>query len=115
MYAVWSPTRWLRPSARSLSIHATPIAAAPTIVSQPASQTAFAGTTVVINVVARGVPAPAYQWYKDGASIAGATGPALVLTDVQLASTGTYAVVITSSLGTVTSQPATLTVYRPRA
>jgi uncharacterized repeat protein (TIGR02543 family) len=94
-----------------LTVRATPIVTPVTIVTQPVSRTAFAGDAVSFSVTAQGVPPPSYQWFKDGAPIAGATAATLTLTNVQLNSAGAYSVTVTNVSGSVTSDPATLTVF----
>src|SRR5262249_41096119 len=69
------------------------------------------GDAVSFSVIAQGVPPPSYQWFKDGAPIAGATAATLTLTNVQLNSAGSYSVTVTNVAGSVTSNPATLTVF----
>lgn len=83
---------------------------APTITTQPSAQTASEGGSVTFTVVATGTPAPTYQWRKDGASLSGATGASLVLSNLQSSSAGDYSVVVTNTLGSVTSANARLTV-----
>src|SRR5262249_39009982 len=73
--------------------------------------TAFVGDTASFSVIAQGVPPPSYQWFKDGAPIAGANAATLTLTNVQLNSAGSYSVTVTNTSGSVTSNPATLTVF----
>ncbi|TDU81632.1 cyclophilin family peptidyl-prolyl cis-trans isomerase [Prosthecobacter fusiformis] len=51
-----------------------------------------------------------YQWRKDGVNISGKTASTLALTNITESSQGTYDVVVKTSLSTVTSQPAVLTV-----
>ena len=85
-------------------------ATAPAISTQPASQTASAGSNVTFTVAATGAPAPAYQWKVDGEVISGATSASLVLNNVQAADAGTYTVVVSNSSGSVTSSNAVLTV-----
>src|SRR5690348_14978731 len=46
---------------------------APTITTQPASQTVTAGQTATFSVVASGTAPLSYQWQKNGATISGAT------------------------------------------
>jgi pectate lyase/pectin methylesterase-like acyl-CoA thioesterase len=94
-----------------LTVRATPIVTPVTIVTQPVSRTAFVGDAVSFSVIAQGVPPPSYQWFKDGAPIAGATAATLTLTNVQLNSAGSYSVTVTNVAGSVTSNPATLTVF----
>ena len=85
-------------------------AVAPTVTTQPASQTVAAGGTAVFSVAATGSAPLAYQWAHGGSAIAGATSPTLTLTDVRAASAGSYAVVVSNGGGSVTSDTATLTV-----
>jgi pectate lyase/pectin methylesterase-like acyl-CoA thioesterase len=94
-----------------LTVRATPIASPPAILTQPASRTAFAGDTVSFSVTAQGAPPPGYQWFKDGAPIAGANAATLTLTNIQLDSAGSYSVTVTNVSGSATSNPAALTVF----
>ena len=86
------------------------VAEAPTIVVQPASQEAEAGTEVTLAVVASGEGPLLYQWRKDGADIPGATGPTFTLATATADDGGTYTVVVSSECGSVTSEPAQLSV-----
>jgi hypothetical protein len=81
---------------------------APQIVTGPQNLTLDLGTQAVFSVVAVGVPAPTYQWYKDGAAISGATAATLTIPSTQLSDAGSYAVVLTNSVGALTSPSATL-------
>ncbi|HEY0944609.1 MAG TPA: ExeM/NucH family extracellular endonuclease, partial [Opitutaceae bacterium] len=83
---------------------------APTIVTQPESQSATVGDTVTFFVEVDAYPAPTYQWFKDGAPIPGATSATLTLTDITLTEAGDYTVVATNSAGSATSAVATLTI-----
>jgi pectate lyase/pectin methylesterase-like acyl-CoA thioesterase len=94
-----------------LVVRATPIPSPVAILAQPVGRVAFAGETVTVRVTAIGTPPPTYQWLKDGAPIPGATAQSLVLTDVQLSSSGSYSVVVTNTFGSLTSDPATLNVF----
>src|SRR5262249_18004514 len=94
-----------------LTVRATPNVSPATIVTQPVSRTAFVGDTASFSVIAQGVPPPSYQWFKDGAPIADANAATLTLTNVQLNSAGSYSVTVTNVSGSVTSNPATLTVF----
>ncbi|HUR58192.1 MAG TPA: immunoglobulin domain-containing protein [Opitutaceae bacterium] len=78
-------------------------------VTQPASQTIAAGNTVVFNATTTG--ATAFQWRRNNLSIAGATGPTLVINNTTSADVGSYTVIASGAGGaTVTSSPATLAV-----
>lgn len=83
---------------------------APSIQSQPQSQTATAGASVQFSVSASGRPTLAYQWDFNGVAINGATGATYGLTNVQAASAGSYTVRVTNGFSSVTSSPATLAV-----
>jgi len=61
-------------------------------------------------VGANGWPALAYQWQLNGAIVSGATNAALALPNAFPADAGTYTVAITNVYGSVTSNPALLTV-----
>jgi hypothetical protein len=84
-----------------------------TISSHPQSLTVAAGGAAQFSVTAAGTPAPTYQWQFNGAAINGATSSTLTLASVSTASAGNYTVAVTNTLGTVTSNPATLTVTTP--
>jgi sugar lactone lactonase YvrE len=85
-----------------------PAQSAPIIVGQPQSQSLGAGSTATFSVVPDGNPIPSFQWYKNGSAIPGATFPVLTLPDIQAGDAATYTVSVTSSQGTVTSAPASL-------
>ena len=83
----------------------------PQIVTQPASQSVAAGTTVTFNVVAGGTGPFTYQWQRNGVAIPGATSTSYttpILTSVDNGSN--FTVVVTNASGTTSSLPATLTV-----
>ena len=82
----------------------------PTINTQPTSQTVTIGGTATLTVDASGEPVLTYQWRKGGAPISGATSKSLVLSNVTNSAEATYDVVVSNSLGSVTSNGATLTV-----
>ncbi len=83
---------------------------APTITTQPSNQTVTAGANVTFIAAADGTPTPTFQWRKDGTALSGATSATLALTNVSSASAGNYTVVATNSVGSATSNAATLTV-----
>ena len=94
-----------------LIVNTNPVA--PIFVSQPASQIALAGTTVNFSALAAGTQPITYQWSKDNMAIAGATSPALSLTNVQTSDDGNYSVTASNNVGGVTSASAQLTVTPP--
>jgi glucose/arabinose dehydrogenase/regulation of enolase protein 1 (concanavalin A-like superfamily) len=84
---------------------------APSIASQPASRTVTVGQSATFSVTANGAAPLAYQWQANGVAIGGATGPSYTLTNAQLADSGKQLrVVVSNPSGSVTSNPATLTV-----
>ena len=85
----------------------------PSIMTQPQSQVAAVGSNITFTVTAGGSPPLGYQWRLGGANVVGATDSALVLTNVQLAQAGTYAVLVTNPVGSVLSSNAVLTVNPP--
>jgi hypothetical protein len=89
------------------------------IVSQPQSQSVPQGSTAIFSVGADGQSPISYQWYFNGTNkLSGAGNPTvtsatLVLTNLQSSQSGTYSVVVSNSVGgAVTSQPATLFVFK---
>ena len=85
------------------------VVAAPQIVQAPQSRTVVAGSDTTFIVTASG-GSLRYQWRFGGANIPGATGSALTLPNVQPADAGGYDVIVSNTLGSVTSAVATLTV-----
>jgi uncharacterized repeat protein (TIGR01451 family) len=88
----------------------TTVDVAPAIIAQPNSQTAIVGTNVTFQVAATGTAPLSFQWAFDGTNLAGATTNTLLLTNVEAAQAGSYAVVVTNLAGSVTSSVAGLTV-----
>jgi len=84
---------------------------APQITMQPASQTVTAGQSATFTVAATGSPTLAYQWQKNSVNIAGATS-AVYSTPVTATSDSgeMFDVVVSNSIGSVTSVSASLTV-----
>ena len=86
------------------------LAGPPVISTQPLSQAVSVGSNVQLSVTAGSVPAPTYQWYFNGSAFSGATSGTLSLANARSTDAGDYTVVVTNSLGSVTSDKATLTV-----
>ena len=82
---------------------------APAIIRQPQSLTLPSGATISLAVGATGGGLN-YQWKRNGEAIPGATDSTLTLSNVIVASTGSYAVDVTNSAGTVTSNAAAISV-----
>ena len=82
----------------------------PVISPQPTNVVVNAGDPASFYSGASGVPAPALQWYKDGAVLSGATSSTLTITSAQGSNIGNYALVATNDAGVATSSTARLTV-----
>jgi len=82
----------------------------PVILTQPQNQTVVVTETASFSVGAAGAQPLSYQWQFNGTDIAGARTNSLTLTNVQFSQAGTYAVVISNTVGTNTSSAAVLTV-----
>ena len=87
----------------------------PVITLQPSNQTAVVGTTVSFSVVATSTEPLNYQWQFNGTDLEGAVAGTLNLSNVQPEQAGSYGVVVSHGVGSVTSAPATLTVLTPPA
>jgi autotransporter-associated beta strand protein len=92
---------------------------APSISQHPQSSVVPQGATLQLSVVAAGAAPLAYQWRRDsnnltdGPGISGSGGATLTLASVAAGSSGLYDVVVSNSVGSITSNPAQLTVYGP--
>jgi hypothetical protein len=87
---------------------------APTITTQPQSQSVLERSNVVFSVVAAGTDPLIYQWQLNGSSLSGRTNFSLTITNVQATNQGDYRVIVSNLGGSVTSVVATLMVaYLP--
>ena len=82
----------------------------PLITEQPAPRTVVAGATATFHVSADGAGVWRPQWLFNGGEIPEATAPNLVVTNAQLSHIGDYSVRVSDNNGSVTSNPARLTV-----
>jgi len=88
----------------------------PAITQQPQSRTNETGTTAIFSVVAAGAEPFGFRWYQgsqplaDDGRVTGAAGANLVIANVRWSDAGDYSVVVSNSLGSVTSTVAILTV-----
>jgi hypothetical protein len=92
----------------------------PSITKPPTNQVVLIGSNVTFTVTAAGShPLFPYlygfQWKFNDEDIPNATLGSLTLTNVQLVDAGEYSVVVTNLAGSVTSEPATLSVYESAA
>jgi hypothetical protein len=85
----------------------------PAILAQPVSITNLDGSTVSFTVTAVGTQPLSYQWQQDGGDVEGATDATLTLTDIADSDAGNYTVIITNSVGSITSAPAALVTVPP--
>ena len=88
----------------------TGIAAPPSITEHPESQTVCDDAPVAFSVVAQGTGTLLYQWRKDSVDISGAESDTYTISAATPADAGVYDVIVTDDVGSVTSNPATLTV-----
>lgn len=82
--------------------------AQPTFTQQPSTHQISNNSTVVFTVVSP--DATSFQWRKNGAAIAGATAPSLVLFGATRAEAGAYSVVATNAAGNTPSIAANLNI-----
>jgi alpha-tubulin suppressor-like RCC1 family protein len=83
---------------------------APIIAAGPVSLKRGEGTNVTFSVTANGTPPLQYQWLYNGNTIANATNAALILTNVLIANSGAYSVLVSNAFGITGSAWVTLTV-----
>jgi hypothetical protein len=100
---------------------------APNIYGAPSSQTVPVGASPQLTVVALGAPAPIYQWraaplsggtftnLTNAGNVSGATSATLTINGATPANSAQYEVVVSNSLGFVTTTPVSLQVVTPKA
>src|SRR5213075_1067148 len=82
------------------------------IVTQPTNLTVLANSNASFTVTASGTAPLSYQWLLDGNLISGATNSSLTFA-VQESDAGSYSVMVTNQVNSVTSSVAILTVLVP--
>jgi pectin methylesterase-like acyl-CoA thioesterase len=82
----------------------------PTISIQPTNLVVTNTQNAAFSVTAGGVPSPAYQWYFNGSLITNATSAIYTIASASPTNIGSYSVIVTNSVGSVTSSVVTLTV-----
>lgn len=96
-------------SERPPSISGSSVAAS--IAVQPYNMTVAAGQPVTFTVTGAGSPTLTYQWQRNGSNISGATRASYTIPATAAADNGAvFTVTVSNSLGSVTSNSATLTV-----
>jgi hypothetical protein len=85
----------------------------PVITQQPRSRTVLAGANVTFSVQASGSSSFNYQWQFNGADLLNATNATLSVTNVMLANTGSYTVMVSNQAGSTPSAVAQLQIAPP--
>lgn len=85
----------------------------PAITNQPTSLVVTQVQTASFSVTATGTAPLAYFWRKGGTPMTNGPNPSLTIVNAQPADAGSYSVIVSNSVGTVTSSNATLTVNIP--
>ena len=86
----------------------------PSITTQPTNFTVTAGGSAAFSVTAAGSATLRYQWFfNTNTALANATNATFTLNPVNATNAGTYSVIVTNSVGSVTSSVALLTVFSP--
>jgi len=89
-------------------------AVAPTITTQPQSQSVLINNPVTFSVTVAGTPPFSYQWQKNNVSISGATSSTFTIPAVQSTDAGSYTVIVSNAASSgVTAGPAVLTIAPP--
>jgi len=78
----------------------------PSIVNtnEPADRTVHQGASTVLAVEGRGIPPPAYFWYRNGALLANVTNSSYSINNMGAGDAGSYYVVLSNRVGVVTSR-----------
>ncbi len=85
----------------------------PSVVTQPKSQSAIVGDSVIFSVLAEGTPPLTYKWKFKGNDINGATDTSYTIDTAKLTDAGDYTVLVKNDFGEKLSDPATLAVFEP--
>lgn len=106
--------RFLRPdyavaSGARVAVYRVPLL----ITNPPVDQVAAPGANATFTVAAQGSVGLAYQWRFAGTNLPGRTSATCTITNVQLADTGDYDVIVSDISGAVTSAVASLTLTSP--
>jgi hypothetical protein len=85
----------------------------PTIVTHPAGQSLQMGQPLQLSVTASGAAPLTYQWLRNGTVLTGATTASYAVANATATDAGTYSVLVQNALGSVYTNPATVTVTNP--
>jgi len=92
----------------------TPASVAPSITTQPQSQSVAVGASATFTVSAAGSVPLSYQWSQNGTAISGATAASYTMSAAAAAdNAATFAVQVSNTAGSVTSTAAILSVTMP--
>jgi alpha-tubulin suppressor-like RCC1 family protein len=83
---------------------------APFISQQPSNVETNLFAHARLDVTADGSRPLSYRWFSNGVSLAGATSPTFVVSNLQVTQSGLFTVVVSNAFGTVSSLPAAVTV-----
>lgn len=114
MTAYWYPNATgLSTNQAVYTVTVKPGAVAPPVIvsSPPSTQTITSGGQLTLAVSTTG--ASTYQWQLNGVNISGATQSLVNISPVSIVNAGVYTCVVSNSVGSVTSQPATVIVQSP--
>ncbi len=96
----------------NVTVSAVPVA--PSITTQPVSQTVTSGQTATFSVAGTGTPPLSYQWQKNGSAISGATSSTYQTPVTTTSDNGSqFTVAMSNATGKATSSGVTLTVNAP--
>jgi 6-phosphogluconolactonase (cycloisomerase 2 family) len=93
-----------------LTVNPSAAATVASLVTQPSPQVQAPGGSATFAVAVTGSGPISYQWLKDGVAIPAAASGVLTLSNVAAGDAAGYSVTVSNSLGSVTSNAATLTV-----
>jgi hypothetical protein len=109
---ITNPAGSITSNAATLSVNPAPTA--PTVTTQPANQTVTVGQTATFSVVATGTAPLTYQWQINGANIVDATTASYTTPATATSNSGEmFLVQVSNTVGTTSSNSATLTVNSP--
>jgi hypothetical protein len=98
-------------TSHSATLMVNPASVGPSITTQPANRTVTLGQMATFSVVAAGTAPLTYQWQKNNANISGATSASYMTPATVSGDNGaTFRVMVSNSVTSITSNPATLTV-----
>lgn len=94
---------------RTSAVSKVKILAAPEFLAQPVATNGYLNKPVTFAGRAEGLAPLGYSWLKDSSIVPSATNATLALSNLQFSAAGFYALVVSNSLGSITSAP----VYLP--